>query len=79
MCYVYHFYSLLTYCVIEISAVWYVLPYEAIGVFDTTYLSWCMRIGKGIFAIRQFLCEHLRPVCVYVSSGADSSCTGFHH
>ena len=48
MCYVYHFYSLLTYCVIEISAVWYVLPYEAIGVCDATFLPWCMRISKGI-------------------------------
>ena len=53
MCYVYHFYSLLTY-IIEISAVWYVLPYEAIGVCDATFLPWCMRISKGIFAMGQF-------------------------
>ena len=48
-----HIYFLLTY-ILEISTVWYVLPCEAVCVFDATYLPWCMRIGKGIFAMGQF-------------------------
>ena len=35
--------------ILEIGAIRYVLPYEAIGVFYSTFLPLCMRIGKVYF------------------------------